>query len=227
MKKLTFTIVALFLVCSINAQTDSCRVLAGKISGTYTGKCLNGLANGKGKSSGEDTYTGNFKDGLPDGKGKYLFKNGDIYEGYWKSGQKDGKGKFEYTLNGKKYTLTGYWEKDEFAGTTNPDISYRVTSASGINNYKVEKNEAAGENNNEITISVRSAFTDYIPQDLKIENSSGKVLRSGKKIGISQYYCPLHCEISYTILISDTRKQCRFIIEVLEEGNYTIILSND
>lgn len=227
MKNLTFIIIALFLAHSAIAQTNSCRVLAGKISGTYSGKCLNGLANGKGKSAGEDTYTGNFKDGLPDGKGKYTFKNGDIFQGYWKNGQKNGKGKFDYTLNGKKYTLTGYWKMDEFAGTTNPDISYRVTSSSGINNYKVEKNEAAGENESEITISVRSAFTDYIPQDLKIENSSGQLLPRGKKFGINQYFCPFHCEISYTILVNESRKQCRFIIEVLEEGSYTIILSND
>lgn len=227
MKNLTFMIIALFLAHCTIAQTDSCRVLAGKISGTYSGKCLNGLANGKGKSIGEDTYTGNFKDGLPDGKGKYIFKNGDIFQGYWKNGQKDGKGEFEYTLNGKKYKLTGYWKKDEFAGAMDPDVSYRVTSATGINNYTFEKNESGGENGNEITISVSSAFTDYVPQDLKIENSSGKVLRNGKKTGITQYFCPLHCEISYTILISDTRKQCRFIFEVMEAGNYTIILSND
>ncbi len=227
MKKLTFLIIVLFLALSTIAQTDSCRVLAGKISGTYTGNCLNGLANGKGKSIGEDTFTGNFKDGLPDGKGKYLFKNGDIFQGYWKNGQKDGKGKFEYTLNGKKYTLNGYWKKDEYAGATDPDVSYRVSSSTGINNYRFEKNETGGENINEITISVHSAFIDYIPQDLKIENSSGQVLRSGKKIGITQYFCPLHCEISYTILISDTRKQCRFIFEILEAGKYTILLSND
>jgi len=227
MKKLTFLIIALFLVHGAFTQTDTCRVLAGKISGTYTGKCLNGLANGKGKSTGEDTYTGNFKDGLPDGKGKYLFKNGDYFQGYWKNGQKDGKGEFEYTLAGKKYKLTGYWKKDEFVGTTNPDISYRVTSSSGINNYKVEKNEAVSENDNAITILIHSAFLDYIPQDLKIEHSSGQLFQSGKKHLINQYFCPLHCEISYTILVIDSRKQCRFIFEILEEGNYTITLSND
>ena len=63
----------------INAQTDSCKVLLEKISGKYTGDCISGLANGKGKSIGEDTYIGTFKDGLPDGKGKYIFKNGDVF----------------------------------------------------------------------------------------------------------------------------------------------------
>lgn len=167
------------------------------------------------------------KDSLPDGKGKYLFKNRDYFQGYWEKGQKDGKGEFEYTLAGKKYTLTGYWIKDEFVGTTNPEISYRVTSSSGINKCKVEKNKAVSENDNAITILVHSVFTDYIPQDLKIEHSSGQLFQRVKKHLINQYFYLLYCEIRYTILVIDSRKQCRFIFEILEEGNYTITLSND
>jgi len=227
MKNPILTIILLVLTLSINAQTDSCKVLLGKISGQYIGKCLNGLANGKGKSIGEDVYIGTFKDGLPDGKGKYLYKNGDIFQGYWQKGFKEGKGKFEYTLNGEKYTLIGYWKKDEYNGVTEPGISYRVTSASGIMNYKVEKNESANEHDKEITFSIKSAFTDFAPTDLKIDKSSGQIVQSGKKFGVIQYFCPLHCEISYTILVGESRKQCRFIIEILEEGKYTITLSND
>ena len=226
MKKLTLTIIILVLTLSINAQSDSCNVLLEKISGRYTGKCLDGLANGKGKSIGEDTYIGTFKDGLPNGKGKYLYKNGDTFQGYWLNGQKDGKGKFEYTINGEKYTLIGYWKKDEYFGVTEPDISYRVASASGIMKYTVEKNELINEHDKDITFSIKSAFTDFTPTDLIIDKSSGQIVQSGKKISISQYFCPLHCEISYTILVGDTRKQCRFIIDILEEGKYTITISN-
>jgi len=227
MKNLTLIIFFLVLTLSINAQTDSCKVLLGKISGEYTGKCLNGLANGKGQSTGEDTYIGTFKDGLPDGKGKYLYKNGDVFQGYFQNGQKDGKGKFEYTLNKGKNTLIGYWKKDEYVGVTEPDVSYRVTSALGIMNYKVVKNESANELDKEITFSIKSAFTDFAPKDLKIEKSSGQIIQSGKKFGIIQYFCPLQCEISYTILVGQSRKQCRFIIEILDEGKYTVTLSND
>lgn len=227
MKTLTLNIILFVLTLNLNAQTNSCKVLLEKISGKYTGKCLNGLANGKGKSIGEDTYIGNFKYGLPDGKGKYLYKNGDIFQGYWQNGYKDGKGKFVYTLNGKEYTLIGYWKKDEYVGITKPDISYRVTSTLGIMNYKVEKNVAANENDKMITFTIKSAFMDFAPTDLKIENSSGQILQAGKKISITQYFCPLHCEISYTILVAETRKQCRFIIEILEEGKYSVTLSND
>ena len=227
MKNLTLTLILLVLAQSINAQNDSCKVLLGKISGKYTGKCRNGLANGKGKSIGEDTYIGTFRDGLPDGKGKYLYKNGDIFQGYWQKGQKDGKGKFVYTLDGKKYTLIGYWKKDEYTGVTDPNISYRVTASSGIMNFEVENDEFAQAHDHEITFSIKSAFTDFAPTDLKIDNSSGQIVQSGKKISITKYFCPLHCEISYTIIVAENRKQCRFIIEILKEGKYSVTLSND
>ncbi len=227
MKKLPLIIIALFLAQSTIAQTEPCKVLLEKISGSYTGNCQNGLANGKGKSIGEDTYTGFFKDGLPDGKGKYVFKNGDSFQGYWKNGLKNGNGKFEYTLNGEKQSLVGYWKNGEYAGLTDPGISYKVTSVSGIADYKINKKESVGEHDNEVIFSIYSAFTEFAPSDLKIENSTGQIVRSGKKIVVNQYTCPLHCEISYSILVANSRKQCRFIIEIIEAGKYTIALSND
>lgn len=227
MKILTLTITLLAIILNCHAQADSCKVLLEKISGKYIGECQNGLANGKGKSVGEDTYIGTFRDGLPDGKGKYLYKNGDVFQGYWQNGQKEGKGKFDYTISGKKYTLNGYWKKDEYVGVTEPNISHRVTSSSGIMNYKVEKNESANANDKEISFTIKSAFTDFAPDDLKIEKSSGQVIHTGKKFSIIQYLIPLNCEVSYTVYAGETRKQCRFKIEILEEGKYTVILNND
>ena len=227
MKNLKLTSLFLMLALGSYAQTDTCKVLLGKISGNYTGECLNGLANGKGKSAGEDTYTGTFSNGLPEGKGKYLYKNGDVFQGNWHKGQKDGKGKFEYTLNGKKYTLNGYWKNDEYAGVTEPDIAYSITSATGLVDYKVEKIKPVNEKDKEIVISIKSAFMDFVPVDLKIEKSSGQIVQTGKKFSITQYYCPLHCEISYTIAVGNDRKQCRFIVDILKEGKYSISLHND
>lgn len=227
MKRITLIVLSIILVHSIIAQTDSSSVLLENISGIYKGNIKNGLANGKGKSIGKDTYIGTFRDGLPHGRGKYIFNNGDIFNGNWENGQKNGKGKFEYTLNGEKRTLIGYWQKDEYVGVTEPDISYRITSASGIINYKVEKNESANKHDNQVTFSIKSSFTDYAPADLKTEISSGQMVQNGKKFSIVQYFCPLRCEISYSILVAETRKQCRFIIEILEEGMYTVTISND
>jgi len=219
----------LVVILDINAQTDSCKVLLEKIAGNYTGECLNGLANGKGKSIGEETYIGTFKDGLPDGKGKYIFKNGDVFIGNWLNGKKNGKGKFEISINGKNYIVTGYWKDDEYVGVSEPKVSYRVTNCSGIFDYKVEKSKPVNEfdKNNHINISIKSAFTDFSPDDLKIVTTSGQINRLGKKIEITQYFCPFHCEINYTILVDFIRKPCRFSIDIEENGTFNISLSNN
>lgn len=219
-------LVALTTIQPLNAQSETCQVLYAKISGTYTGECKNGLANGKGKSIGEDRYVGTFKNGLPDGKGKYVFKNGDIYEGYWKDGCKNGKGKFTFSVNGEKQVLVGYWESDEYVGLTPPDLRYRVISVSGILDYEIEKGDSTIGNHDEILFSIKSAFTDFAPPDLRMESSTGQFFQSGKKFGIRNHFYPLHCEVSYSILVGDIRKHCRFVIEILEEGQYSITLNN-
>lgn len=229
MKRLALLFVLLHLINLLNAQTDSCKVLLKAIAGEYNGKCRNGLANGKGTAKGEDTYTGLFKNGFPDGKGTYIFKNGNNYKGYWKDGLKDGKGKFVYTVNGESQTMTGYWKNGDYIGKTDLDISYRVTSSSGIIHYEVEKVEDKNNyKDNVITISIKSAMTDFLPADLKINNSSGQLIQKGKKLVVSQYFCPLNCEISYSIITGgNQRKLCRFIVEITEKGKYEITLSND
>lgn len=213
----------------INAQTDSCKVLLEKITGKYTGECLNGLANGKGKSMGEDTYTGIFKDGLPNGVGKYVYKNGNIFQGNWLNGQKNGKGKFEIKINGKKNTITGYWEKDEYVGVSEPEISYKVNTSYGISDYKIVKNKPVNEfdNANDITFSIKFAFGDMIPSDLRIDKSSGEIVQFGKKIRITQYLSPLHCELDYSILVGLNIKRCLFSIDIIDKGKFTVTLIND
>ncbi|NOU61250.1 hypothetical protein [Marinifilum caeruleilacunae] len=227
MKKLVFLIISILTIQYSSAQNNQCSVLLKSISGSYTGDCKNGLANGKGKSVGQDTYIGMFKDGLPHGKGKYLYRNGNTFQGYWKNGEKNGKGKYKYSLNGEKHTLSGYWKQNEYAGSTNPDIFYRISSSTGIMNYKVERMEALNPYDKDITFSIRSSFSNFVPSDLRIEKSSGKLTKSGKKFIISNYSCPLRCEISYTIKLANTRKQCRFIIDILEDNKCSVVLSHD
>ncbi len=220
-------IIVLFITVVLKAQTDTCQVLLDKISNEYKGDCENGLANGQGKAIGEDVYVGSFKNGLPDGKGTYTFKNGNIYQGYWKEGKKEGKGKFSFIINGEKQILIGYWKSDEYIGPSKTDITYRVTSAFGIVKYTIDEDLTVNDNENEIIFSIKSAFTDFAPSDLKIENSSGQIFQQGKKFGIRNNFYPLHCEISYSILVGVNRKQCRFIVEILKRGRYAITLYND
>ena len=207
------------------AQTgNECKVLMEKISGEYKGKCENGLANGKGTAKGEDTYIGNFKDGLPDGKGKYIYSNGNIYDGNWSNGLKDGKGQFDFKVNGVAQTLKGYWQNGEYAGLTDPGVGYRVSGSSGIVRNVVEKKAGPRD---VISFAIVSAFVEYVPQDLRIVNSSGQIMQNFKKFEISNHTYPLHCEISYSVRMSGGLKLCRFLIDFTAKGSYEVTLYND
>jgi hypothetical protein len=211
-----------------NAQSDSCKVLLKSIADDYDGKCKAGLAHGKGTARGEDTYTGHFKNGLPDGKGTYTYKNGDIYKGYWKEGLKEGNGKFTLTRGETTIVQTGYWKGDEYVGKTDPEKLYHVRSSQGILNYTVNQIKSDSDADRSVIIFIRSAMINYIPPDLQIGNSSGKLMISGKRSTISDYFCPLIVEVSYSIeMAAGDRKICNFSIEILEEGRYEILISND
>lgn len=227
MKTAAIIFISLAVMHSLHAQKITCRVLSEMISGAYSGDCKDGLANGKGKSSGEETYIGHFSNGLPHGKGKYYYKNGDIFQGYWENGKKNGVGKLKYISDGKMRILSGYWKDDEYAGVTDPEISYRITNASGLVNHRIVKSEITGGQNNELTLLIKSAFTDFVPFDLKLDISSGQIIQSGKKFIINKYFCPFHCEVSYSILVGNHRKKCRFNFDIPQYGRYTIIMYND
>ena len=86
----------LFLVFATNlswAQTG-CKVIDQDIAATYTGGCLDGLANGLGKAQGRDRYEGEFLQGKKNGKGTYFWNNGNRYEGEYLNDSKHGKGVF-------------------------------------------------------------------------------------------------------------------------------------
>lgn len=227
MKRLSLLVALMFFINFSNAQTETNKVLLESIAGEYNGASLNGLANGKGTAKGIDSYKGFFKDGLPEGKGTYTFKNGDFYKGMWKQGLKEGRGKYVFTLKGKKSTLVGFWKNNEYVGAIDPDLNYRVTSSSGIMDYKVVEVED-NTNDKSITISIKSAMMDFMPSDLEIRTSSGQFMQIGKKRVINNYICPMVCEVSYSILMgSNQRKLCRFTIEIINQGKYRITLSND
>jgi len=99
---------------SVTAQSD-CKVKLSAISGTYSGDCKKGFADGKGKAVGTDQYEGEFKKGLPHGKGIYTWSNGDRYEGEFKKGKKNGEGKLT-VASAKDSVIVGFWENDEYIG---------------------------------------------------------------------------------------------------------------
>lgn len=225
--KTILTTFLIFISFSIYSQIETCKVLLDKINGEYIGKCRNGLANGKGKAIGEDTYIGTFKNGLPHGKGKYLSKNGDAYKGSWKNGLKDGKGKMRFSKDGKSYDLNGYWKDGEYVGNVDPDLSFRITSAFGLADYSIKEMQKLHDNDAVVLISIKSSFTSYEPDDLKIDVSSGEIIRKGKERILSNYNYPLHCEISYSVMTSGGLKKYMFIFDILKDGKYKVNLINN
>lgn len=107
---------------------NNCIVLLPGISGSYTGSCKKGLADGKGEASGVDRYVGDFKKGYPDGVGTYTWQTGERYSGEWKKGKRDGEGEFISRQSGIESVLSGTWKDDQYVGKKAPSpyvIGYR------------------------------------------------------------------------------------------------------
>lgn len=86
----------------ITSSTNECKVLDADISGSYSGGCKDGLANGEGVAKGKDEYRGMFVNGKPHGKGTYTWQSGDKYVGDFVDDKQQGKGIFTFQ-NGDKY----------------------------------------------------------------------------------------------------------------------------
>jgi hypothetical protein len=83
---------------------------------TWTGACVNGKAEGRGREVRrnlkdgewkESSYTGMMRDGKRHGRGVYVWANGDRYEGAYRDGKKHGRGIW-VGANGDRYE--GDWK---------------------------------------------------------------------------------------------------------------------
>jgi hypothetical protein len=54
---------------TLPAWAQTCRVLDPQLQGSYSGPCVNGLAEGKGVATGISSYEGDFKAGRKHGRG--------------------------------------------------------------------------------------------------------------------------------------------------------------
>lgn len=97
-----------FYLFSISVSADNqCRVIDKVLnSAIYSGKCINGLANGYGTARHKTlaiSYKGLFKNGRFNGSGKFTMEKKDktkkIWEGRWKNGELNGYGKLTSTKN--------------------------------------------------------------------------------------------------------------------------------
>ncbi|NLE34525.1 MAG: hypothetical protein GX622_05440 [Bacteroidales bacterium] len=159
----------LFFSVSLHAQQE-CRVLLPGISGSYTGECKKGLAEGEGTASGTDTYTGSFRKGLPDGEGTYIWASGAIYKGHWKGGLRDGRGTYKLRFNDRDSVQEGYWKEDIYIGAKRV-APYTVASRIGITRTSFFKQ---GTSENFVSFKfARTGSTSFNIDGLMLQGSSG------------------------------------------------------
>lgn len=187
--------VMLFCGYVAHSQQSDCKVLIPALSGNYSGKCKNGLANGNGIAHGIDKYEGQFNKGLPHGNGIYTWTNGSYYDGKWVEGQKDGQGKMVYinTSVGDS-VVEGYWKNDKYIGNVFVP-PYKVTRTVNIDHYSFVKNNDSGFN-----VVFKFLLKGQVNSDiesLSITNDSGSEYQSGNSIGIQSPKFPLNVKIRY------------------------------
>ncbi len=215
---------ALFSVAGNLIAQDECKVLKPEISGTYTGKCKKGLANGKGKAVGADIYEGQFRDGLPSGKGTYTWANGDIYNGEWKEGYRDGKGSYKFKVGDKDSTLTGLWIQDQYYGPM--PIAPRVISKTSIDRYTIYKQS-------DIKYRVLIDFMQNGMRNTGITNllmstSNGTETTLGNLIGYDYITFPVRIKVSYITpnKLHTTTFHADFEFEISEPGDWRVEITN-
>ena len=184
---------AVFLLFSgnqINAQTSECKVKIPAISGTYSGGCKNGLADGMGIAQGVDLYKGQFREGVPHGKGTYTWAGGTYYEGAWRSGLKDGKGK----LVSRDSIVSGYWRAGTFVGKTTVP-SYKVTRSLSVIRSTIIKSDCA---DNEIKMQfLRAGVANAGMSGFTLAYTSGNEFRAGSYIGLNNLQFPVDIKVTF------------------------------
>ena len=104
----TWSVPVLLLVASC-AFAQDCKVLDPELQGSYSGPCVNGLAEGEATAKGTAEYRGAFKAGRKQGKGIKTWPNGDRYEGEFAADHKDGYGVYEWG--------EGPWKGERYDGS--------------------------------------------------------------------------------------------------------------
>ena len=79
-----------------------------ELQASYSGPCVNGLAEGEGAARGSAEYRGAFQAGRKHGKGVKTWPNGDRYEGEFVADAKHGYGVYEWGA--------GPWQGERYDG---------------------------------------------------------------------------------------------------------------
>jgi hypothetical protein len=202
----------------VDAQEKICAVKLPGLSGTYTGGCKNGLAEGRGTAQGIDKYYGQFHQGLPDGAGTYIWANGAYYEGHWKNGLKDGKGKMVYRQDS---VISGYWKDNKYVGEQLIQ-PYRIKRTLSVTRSTFNKLPGTVD-------FVRLRFfrggtenADII--DLSLAYDSGQEIRLGPSYGIQNPRFPLEVIVRFRAwnAFHTTQYDGDFEFEINDPGNWEV-----
>jgi hypothetical protein len=220
---LSICFMIVFTLFQVNLfSQDSCKVLKPEISGKYTGKCKNGLADGKGIAEGTDKYEGKFVKGLPDGSGKYTWSTGEVYEGSWKSGKRDGQGSYTYKLNGLETVDFGIWKDDVFTRKITP-TPYTIIRTNSITRYSVRR---LGDGNR-ILFALMQNGNNAETSNLNLFSTSGNSFSVGSKIGYENTEFPCTLKLSYTCpnKIKTSFISVEFEIVIKEPGSWEVTIN--
>lgn len=216
-----FLFILFFSGVNIYAQQINCKVIKADISGSYSGGCKNGLAQGKGIAEGVDRYEGQFYKGMPEGKGTYKWANGTYYEGQWKNGLREGRGKMVYGDS----VVIGYWKDDKYVGEKFIP-PFKITSSLNVIRYTIMKT-------GDLPKGVRMRFTlggvDNVEiEDFSLAYDSGDEYRMGNTIGIQNTSFPLDVKVKYKTrnLLHTVQYNVIFEFTINEPGAWNATITN-
>jgi hypothetical protein len=214
-----------FVSCPLFSQEDgACKVLKKELVGEYTGKCKDGLANGKGHAKGLEEYEGTFKNGYPNGNGIYHYADGSVYDGRFSEGLKSGDGVYTFKINGKDSVVNGIWKDDAFV-KVKPTRPYDILTQRNVSRYSIIK--SAGPEGR-VTIFVSRNGLMVNPPDITLMESTGHPLMGQTYYGFENVTFPFTCMVKYTM--SNPMSSVTFLVEfefvIKEPGSWDVKLSH-
>ncbi|KAF5072377.1 MORN repeat protein [anaerobic digester metagenome] len=212
------------LISNYTSGQEKCEVMKSSISGSYTGGCKKGLAEGKGTAQGIDHYTGQFSKGLPHGKGTYTWSTGEVYDGNWKKGKRHGIGTYSWFYQGRDTLSKGQWIEDQYAGPVY--AKPRITQNSNIERYTIRKE---GDINNRVLIGfIQNGLPNTSMTNLMLASSSGYQSSLGPLTGYEGVAFPVTINVRYTTMnrLQTATYEVRFEFEISEPGDWRVTLYN-